>query len=320
MGMAHSVLSNLPPIIDGEGTGISIGAFATALDHIEMKDEDTETPAIKEGCIDATLDTPPEVSPLATLDDQHLDATGTIPDPPAIPKRIKTEEDREGHLRETPSRLPTRPSTPLTLPETPSPHSQPPVPLTTLLAQADALHALYPPSHASLHLSSIMGPQSVIFTWSESFTELPDDDEAEAMVAHPELVVYPYNEEPEADEEEGEQEDSSIMDEKRKGRRRLNKSRLQPLRRRFLVEGRTGTMVAGAVLVLGIAVAVYGVRMRGTHLGGGIYGLGPKGMDGIWGRVGGPEKGEWRKLAGWLGGAVAGATERVLNGFVSSEG
>jgi len=316
MGMAHSVLSSLPPIIDGEGTGISIGAFATVQDHVERKDEGLEKPAIKEECVDAHLDTPPEGPPLETPDRSYLHPPNTTPD--AI---LKIEEDQEELLRDTPSQLPTRPSTPLTRPETPPPHSQPPVPLTTLLAQADALHALYPPSHASLHLSSIMGPQSVVFTWSESFPALPDDDEAEAMVAHPELVVYPYIDELEADGEEGEEEDSSSVDEKRKGRRRrlgLNKSRFQSLQR-FRVEGRTGTMVAGAVLVLGIAVAVYGVRVRGTHPGGGIYGLGPGGMDGIWGRVGGLEKGEWRKMAGSLGGAVAGATERVLNGLVSSE-
>ena len=311
--MAHSVLSTLPPIIDGEGTGISIGAFATTQDYVDMKDEDPETPAVK----DANLHTPAEVPPSVIQDGDHLHPINTTPEPPAIPERIKVEEDPEEHLRETPSRLPTRPPTPLVRPETPSPHSQPPVPLTTLLAQADALHALYPPSHPSLYLSSIMGPQSVIFTWSESFTALPDDDEAEAMVAHPELVVYPYIDEPEADNEEGEDEDSSSMDGKRKGRRRrlgLNKSYLQSLRRRFRAEGRTGTMVAGAVLVLGIAIAVYGIRMRGTHLGGGIYGLGPRGMDGIWGRAGGPDNVEWRKMVGWFGGAVAGTAERLLSG------
>ena len=318
MGMAHSVLSSLPPIIDGEGTGISIGTLASARDHGETKDP--ERTVIKEESIDANLGTPQEVPPSVTLNGPHFHPTSTTTGPPA---ELKIEEEREERPRETPSRLPTRPSTPSTRPETPPPHSQPPVPLTTLLAQADALHALYPPSHASLHLSSIMGPQSVVFTWSESFIALPDDDEAEAMVTHPELVVYPYIDEPEADEEEGEQEGSDSVNEKRKGRRRrlgLNKSHSQSLRRRFRMEGRTGTMVAGAVLVLGIAVAVYGVRMRGTHLGGGIYGLGPRGMDGIWGQVGGPEKDEWGKMAGWFGGAVAGATERVLNGFVSSEG
>ncbi|KAG6858177.1 hypothetical protein C0991_003389, partial [Blastosporella zonata] len=37
-----------------------------------------------------------------------------------------------------------------------------------------------------------MGPQSVIYTWSESFSSLPTDIEAEAMVSCPGLIVYPY--------------------------------------------------------------------------------------------------------------------------------
>ena len=64
-------------------------------------------------------------------------------------------------------------------------------------------HAQFPPSHPDLHLSSITGSQSVIFTWSESFSELPPHAEVDK-----------------------------------------------------------GTVVAGAVLVVGAAVAVYGIRTR----------------------------------------------------------
>ncbi|KAF8636972.1 hypothetical protein AX17_003133 [Amanita inopinata Kibby_2008] len=182
------------------------------------------------------------------------------------------------------------PSTaPSSLPETT------PIPLPSLLSQADELYKLYPPSHPSLGLSSILGPQSVIFTWSESFAELPSDSTAEAMVGRPELVVYPFipEDEEENNGEEGDQEGSSSeygeksrrnsrRGEKRgKGVRRRRKTLRKPKLRKILnmlntiggsartgeekglthVDGRT--MVAGAVLVLGVAMAVYGVKVHG---------------------------------------------------------
>ena len=126
----------------------------------------------------------------------------------------------------------------------------------TLLAQTQALQAPQTPPQFSF----ITGPQSVIFIWSASFTALPDDDEAEAMVAHPELVVYSYIDEPEADGEQGEQE--GLSSEKRMGKRRqIGSFQSQSLRRQFRVKGRTETMVACAVQALRIDMAVYWVRM-----------------------------------------------------------
>jgi hypothetical protein len=37
-----------------------------------------------------------------------------------------------------------------------------------------------------------MGPRSTIFTWAESFSSLPSDDELEQYVKTPHLVVLPY--------------------------------------------------------------------------------------------------------------------------------
>lgn len=57
------------------------------------------------------------------------------------------------------------------------------------------------------------------------------------------------------------------------------------------------TMVVGAVLVLGVAMAVYGVR---------------SGMTGE-GRHGHTISREWKKFGGWVGGALVGVGERVWN-------
>ena len=64
------------------------------------------------------------------------------------------------------------------------------------------------------------------------------------------------------------------------------------------------TMVAGAVLVLGVAMAVYGLN------GGALPGVGGghAGHKGTFGR-------EWRRVGRLLGGFVVGAGERVIEGI-----
>ncbi|TFK48917.1 hypothetical protein OE88DRAFT_1663187, partial [Heliocybe sulcata] len=158
------------------------------------------------------------------------------------------------------------------------------VSLTFLLAQADALYSLYPPTHPSLGVKTTLGPYSVVSTWSDVPAQLPDDDEAEAMVLRPELVVLP--EPPPSPESDEEKEEKS-----RRKRRRLRK----PLRSvRFagvVVERRH--MVAGAVLVLGVAMAVYGVRAVPDEAG----------------------RHQWRRVGRWVGGVLVGASGRVLDGL-----
>ncbi|KAG6826371.1 hypothetical protein H0H87_007354 [Tephrocybe sp. NHM501043] len=196
------------------------------------------------------------------------------------------------------------------------PYKHPEVKLSSLLAQAERLFFLYPPTHPELSLSSIMGPQSVVYTWSESFSTLPTDTEAEAMVSQPGLIVYPYIEEDEVIEDTDDANDEKWekpppgSSKRKRLRGKLKgkvKNKLKSFRR-VRVDQKTG-MVAGAIIVLGVAMAVYGVKMHDRHSGPGL-GLGGGVLD-VHGR-------DWRKVAGWLGGAVAGVTERVVNGLSPS--
>ncbi|KIL59379.1 hypothetical protein M378DRAFT_1007526 [Amanita muscaria Koide BX008] len=182
-----------------------------------------------------------------------------------------------------------------------------PIPLPKILSHSDSLYAQYPPTHPSLRLSSIMGPQSVVFTWSETFSDLPSDTTAEAMTGRPELVVYPVGpEETEDKEDSGEEEDTDTdsdaeyrNEKEKRGRhakatrkkegtttRRKRRKTIRKKIRKVLgalhfgtrgqgitqVDGRT--MVAGAVLVLGVAMAVYGIKATGSSTGGGLGGNG----------------------------------------------
>lgn len=157
------------------------------------------------------------------------------------------------------------------------------VSLSSLLLRADELYQSYPPSQPSLCLSETMGPQSVVYTWSEDPSNLPSDDEAEAMVLKPELVVYPYVEpEPSENDEHDE-----------KGKRRRRRKLRKP--RRFVVGGRA--MVAGAVIVLGVSMAVYGIRSGHVQRYSRGHGWRP-----------------WRKME-QVGGILAGAGERIIHGL-----
>ncbi|KAF9495133.1 hypothetical protein BDN71DRAFT_1448019 [Pleurotus eryngii] len=162
---------------------------------------------------------------------------------------------------------------------------RPRVSLSSLLVAADQLYERYPPSHPDISLTSIMGPQSVVFTWSESPSEMPDDDEAERMVEKPELIVRPYT------ELYAENEKSEIG----RGNEAHHKRRRK--RGTFLggrVEQRT--VVAGAVLAIGVAVAMYSVRTRSIN-GASI------GKDGVK---------DWQVMGMWLGGSLMSAGERVF--------
>lgn len=164
---------------------------------------------------------------------------------------------------------------------------KPRVTLSSLLERADELYSLYPPSHPSIDLSSIMGPQSVMLTWSENRSELPDDDEAELMVTQPHLIVLPPPEEVDA-KEEGKAEEGETNKPPKRRRRRLRK----PIRiGSVVVEQRT--VVASAVLVLSVAMAVYEMQAAperhhtasrelkklGGYVGGLVLGYGGKMLD-----------------------------------------
>ncbi|CAA7261139.1 unnamed protein product [Cyclocybe aegerita] len=224
---------------------------------------------------------------------------------------------------------------------------RPQLDLTDLLKRADELYELYPPSHSGLALSSIMGPQSVVYTWSESPSALPSDNTAEAMVQHPELVVYPHVEPSDTDKES----DSFAYEKggrrgKGKGKETGGPNKLRGKRRHRLgkspfryMEKRT-TVVAGTVLVVGVAMAVYGIRARNAGAGTGAGAGGPLG--GVLGGNDGHGSGfswgfglfhgladggdihvvplsakDWRRLGGRVGGALVGMSEKIMNGLSS---
>jgi hypothetical protein len=152
---------------------------------------------------------------------------------------------------------------------------RPKVSLTSLLTKADLLSEWYPPTHSSIALSSIMGPQSVIFTWSELPADMPDDDEAERMVDKPELIVRPYI------EAVPKGQDTRLGEKHRK---------FQKLRTSTLLGVEKRTVVAGVVLVIGVAVAVYGVHTRAPALfqNGDVHRHGRN----------------WRRFGWWVGGVL----------------
>ena len=177
--------------------------------------------------------------------------------------------------------------------------------LTDLLKHADTLYDTFPPSHPGLSLSSIMGPQSVMFTWSESSSSLPSDNTAEAMVSRPELVVYPFIETQMISKESSESDEKTSKKTSRK-RHKLKKSPFGQMERK--------TMVAGTVIVLGVAMAIYGVKASRTG-DRSVYGLFHNFADGHNGHTSAKD---WRRLGGWVGGAVAGVTTKIVNGLSST--
>lgn len=179
--------------------------------------------------------------------------------------------------------------------------------LTDLLRQADDLYAKYPPSHPELALSSIMGPQSVVFTWSESFSGLPADDEAESMIAHPELVVYPFVE---VEPHDKEQDSDAGPRRKKKGKERRRRT-VRRLLSKTPVFGpvEKKTMLAGTVLVLGVAMAVYGMKASSSSSAASASGA-------RWLLQGGHATAnakDWRRVGRWVGGALAGISQKILD-------
>ena len=169
---------------------------------------------------------------------------------------------------------------------------RPRVSLTSLLMQADDLYTRFPPSHPSIALSSVMGPQSVMLTWSEDPAELPSDDDAELMVTKPELVVLPYIE----PDDEVASDDEDVHG-RHRGRRR------GPRKPKHLVLQRK-TMVAGAVLVLGVAVAVYGMQ-NGSSAG--LF----RGFADSQQHRNSVGRG-WKRMSSFVGGLVLGVGERIF--------
>ena len=172
---------------------------------------------------------------------------------------------------------------------------RPRIRMSTMLEEADRLFDRFPPTHPSIDLSSIMGPGSVMLTWSENPAHLPKDDEAEMMVTRPHLVVLPPPDEDEDEKDEEVPEEKSPRGHKHK-RRRLHK----PRRISDLVVQRR--VVASAVLVLGVAMAVYGFQVATPD------------------RHHGPASRELKRLGKVLGGFVVGMGGRLFDSLLAMGG
>ena len=102
----------------------------------------------------------------------------------------------------------------------------------------------------------------MVFTWNEAGDS--EDDEAEQMVARPEMVVRPFLDEDEQEEM------GSREKEKEEGRRRAKGRKDGWIRKQEII------VLAGVVVAVGIAVAVY-QNQRGTKAGEQWFGRGRPG-------------------------------------------
>ncbi|KAK0203726.1 rab-GTPase-TBC domain-containing protein [Desarmillaria ectypa] len=287
-GMMHSLLSGLPNITDEDAP-----SSATTLDQEQPKsqsfvgDKLPRCSVKEEPCEEST------VIPVETKieNDGYVESSGSsvrdVVEREIQEETISTSQASPSNLKDSISSTRTPSPPPSYLHHKPSRQAlqKPSITLTSLLLQADHLYETYPPSHPLLALSSIMGPQSVIFTWSPSPTDLPSDDSAERMVEYPQLIVYPYVD----------QEDDGDQKEKRQGPRHRHLIKRRP---RFRLRDRK-TMITGAVLALGVAMAVYGVRS------GIVYGEG-RHTNFHFHR-------DWKRLGGWAGGFLIGAGNKILH-------
>nr|GAT46722.1 TBC1 domain member 20 [Mycena chlorophos] len=211
-GMLHSLLSALPDLVD---------------DETDVREE--EEVVVKEETVPMSVEeeaeTQSEDEYVPSVVDHSENPEMTSDDPPAY-----SEPSNEHEEAEDPSPTPPPP------PPRRKPKPKPQI-LTALLAAADALHESCPPTHPALHLSSIMGPQSTVYTWSQHTKDMPSADEAERMVQRLDLIVYPEPPPPEPEKKPA------------------------PRRTQARSVNNTGLLVgAGLVLGVAIAVSVYGAR------------------------------------------------------------
>lgn len=165
-----------------------------------------------------------------------------------------------------PSAPPTRPASPAHPPPTPGPS------LSSVLILADELLTRFPPDTPELRLTHTLGPASAMRTWAQDISLMPTDEQAEAFVVSGVDIVVREDPKP----------DPQIKAQKKRKRKTRKEARV---------------LVAGAVLVLGVAV-VYGVRARQGGAGGGMIGT----------------ERQWRALVGALG-AIG---DRVLGAFADA--
>ncbi|KAK2467977.1 hypothetical protein APHAL10511_000272 [Amanita phalloides] len=371
--MLHPILSTLPPLTEefasaeqrppDEQRVSSALDLGVDIDGIQLKSEDTPADVARIPVVEdhvrseARENADGSVTSIGTAPSRPLtpDPTHPVPpdpdlrtpfDSPPPPSSSRTSSPQPKPEGESKQRSTSLPHSFHSDPDLPAIPAIPAIPLPTILSHSDSLLTHFPPSHPSLRLPSIMGPQSVVFTWSETFSDLPSDATAEAMVARPELVVYPPGPE-EMDDSEGEEEESeseSDYNEDSKGwerrrRRTSRKSRksgnvnmngggssgggrrgrtIKKKVRNLLSALATGmggsvvthvdgrAMVAGAVLVLGVAMAIYGVKAHDGGTGAAVSAAGASVSNAAMNVLGhhgfghGDLHGELKKVAGVL--------------------
>ena len=177
----------------------------------------------------------------------------------------------KGHSQARTQSQPHSRSTSLSLPgEYTESTPAPPLPLITLLCHASDLLAEYPPSSPMLRLTETFGSHSALrtncLTLPNLLTGLPDDV-AESFVGS-DRVVLPTSQE---------DEDEESFHTKRSRNRESDREKMRNGRPIRITNGlvvRRQTVVAGVVLLLGVAVALYGFtpggkpgRNGGTNIG-----------------------------------------------------
>jgi hypothetical protein len=274
-GMVHSLLSGLPHISDDEAHNDSPGESIQAILKVDGTIDDVAYQPLDdqavgpeptfhstESCGDDSLEVSEESRILAREDVMSPNVPDSLSDSSLDPESLIFETDpvsvppcRLEEVNEKPALSSSPPPSPLMCPRRPK------IPLVSLLIHADELYNTYHPSHPSIDVASILGPQSVVFTWSEVTSDMPADDEAEGMVENLELIVKPYVE-PLVEKESGWKSEK----EPKKNRRRPRKA--------FKFNGvvvHRKTAVVGAMLVLGVAMAMYGIRSRPSGVSIGEY-------------------------------------------------
>ena len=272
-GMIHSILTGLPTFTDysnvhGDDQAPPEPEPAAAVPHATSLSKDTEgallayevsrsaacntsehgvpLPSPTPGPLPGTCSSPlPEWVPPHDEGISNIPALGDHQPPPPSPPGTSIFTSWNAPASSDPADIPLPPSAASTPPASPthaeSSHSQTAHSLLSVLLLADELFVRFPPSTPDLCLTRTLGPASAMRTWSQESALLPSDGQAEALVvAGNDIVVRDALEPPSL---------GKVPQSARKGS--MKKSR----------KGETRLLVVGAVLVLGVAVAV-GVRSR----------------------------------------------------------
>ncbi|KAF8531086.1 rab-GTPase-TBC domain-containing protein [Gautieria morchelliformis] len=321
MGMIHAVLSAMPPLseddlsspshsssTDAIQTSADEGGSEDSLDALHTLDEQHPTDISGHEALGGELirssdslsnswamNSPPTTSFPATIsignskagmesaevDDIISDVAGGSDIEMSEETRSLPPSQSQSHSRSVPQFLHDKFNE--------NPHSSP-LSLSALLCHASDLFAAYPPSSPTLRLKETFGVQSVLYpngqTMPDIFARLPDDV-AESFVGG-DNVVLPLSQEEEEEESAPTRRPRNRESDSEKMRRGL------PIR---IANGmvRRQTVVAGVVLLLGVAVALYGFSPGGKCVRSGSAKMG---------------SGNVKYIVAWVGGLL-GVGERL---------